>query len=134
MSSIGTTVRAWKVQPGTVGVWILRLVLTFEFAAAGIMKLAGNEQMVAMFGEVGVGQWLRYAVGALEVAGAIGVLVPRLCGLAALGLVGLMGGAVLTNVVVLGVSPVVPLVMLVVAAVVAWARRGTVRAVFHRTA
>lgn len=132
MSSIGTTVRTWKIQPGTIGLWILRLVLTFEFATAGIMKLAGNEQMVAMFGELGAGQWLRYAVGMLEIAGALGVLVPRLCGLAALGLAALMAGAVITNALVFGVSPAVPLALLVVAALVAWFRRSTIQALLQR--
>ncbi|GAB3809961.1 DoxX family protein [Kribbella italica] len=132
MSSIGTTVRTWKIQPGTIGLWILRLVLTAEFAAAGIMKLAGNEQMVAMFGELGTGQWLRYAVGVLEIAGALGLLIPRLCGLAALGLAALMTGAALTNAFVLDVSPAVPLAMLAVAGLVAWFRRSTIQALFRR--
>jgi putative oxidoreductase len=41
--------------------------------------------MVEMFANIGIGQWFRYVVGALEVAGAAGVLVPRVSGLAALG-------------------------------------------------
>jgi uncharacterized membrane protein len=46
-----------------------------------------------MFATIGIGQWFRYVVGALELAGAVGVLIPRLSGLAALGLIGLMAGA-----------------------------------------
>jgi hypothetical protein len=48
------------------------------------------------------------------------VLVPRLSGLAALGLVFLMPGATFTNVFVFGVSPLLPLVLLLVSALVAW--------------
>jgi putative oxidoreductase len=44
---------------------------------------------------------LRYLVGVLELAGAIGLLMSRLAGLAALGLVALMVGAVVTQVFVL---------------------------------
>lgn len=127
MSSIGTTVRTRKVRPATVGLWILQLGLAFEFVSAGVMKLAYNELMVDMFTEIGAGQWLRYLVGALEVAGALGLLIPRLCGLAGLGLAALMTGAVITNVFVLGYSPVIALVFLVLAGVVAWFRRAGIR-------
>lgn len=133
MSSIGTTTKAaktkaakTKVRPGTVVLWIAQVFLAVEFVSAGIMKLAGNEQMVEMFTEVGAGQWLRYVVGTLELAGALGLLIPRLCGLAALGLTALMAGAVVTSVFVLGVSPVVPLAILLVAGAVAWFRRATI--------
>jgi uncharacterized membrane protein len=132
MSSIGATVRTLKVRPGTIGLWILRLFLTSQFAAAGTMKLAGNEQMVSMFSEIGVGQWLRYVIGALEIAGALGVLVPRLSGLAALGLTALMAGAVITNVFVIDVSAAVLLAMLVVAGLIAWFRRSTVQVLLPR--
>jgi uncharacterized membrane protein YphA (DoxX/SURF4 family) len=127
MSSIGTTTRTWKVRPGTVVLWILQLVLAFEFASAGLMKLSGNQLMVDMFSDIGAGQWLRFLVGALEVAGALGLLIPRLCGLAALGLTALMTGAVITNVFVLGYSPVVALALLILAGVIAWFRRAAVR-------
>ena len=82
--------------------------------------------MVWMFDEIGSGQWLRYLVGALEVAGGIGVLVPRLSVLAAAGLALLMVGATVTNLTVLDAPPWSPLVLLVLAALVLWAglRRG----------
>ena len=37
-----------------------------------------------MFTQIGLGQWLLYLVGALKFAGAIGLLIPRLAGAAAL--------------------------------------------------
>ena len=83
----------------TAGLWIVQGVLAFQFAGAGVMKLMGAAEMVTLFADIGAGQGLRYVVGALEVAGAVGLLVPRLAGLAALGLVGLMLGATFTNVV-----------------------------------
>ena len=86
------------------------------------MKLMGTPEMVTLFADIGAGQGLRYVVGALEVAGAVGLLVPRLARLAALGLVGLMLGATFTNIVVIDASPVLPLVLVVAAAVVVRAR------------
>ena len=127
MSSIGTTARTWKVRPGTIVLWLLQFFLAFQFASAGLMKLSGNQLMVDMFTEIGAGQWLRFLVGALEVAGALGLLIPRLCGLAGLGLAALMTGAVITNVFVLGYSPVIALAFLLLAAVIAWFRRAAIR-------
>lgn len=75
--------------------------------------------MVDMFADIGAGQWLRLVVGGLEVAGAVGVLVPRVALPAAAGLALLMVGATLTNLLVLGESPVVTLVLGVLAAAVA---------------
>lgn len=106
--------------------WAVQIVLASQFASAGIMKLAGTTQMVDLFTDIGAGQWLRYLVGACEVAGAVGLLTPRLVAVAATALAALMVGAAVTNV-VLGVSPVLPLVYLIVAAGLAWSRRAQLR-------
>ena len=103
--------------------WALQVVLALMFAMGGLAKVGGDPAMVEMFATIGIGQWFRYAVGALEIAGAVGVLVPRLSALAALGLVCLMVGATLTNLFVLGASPFLPLVLLLVSVLVAWGRR-----------
>jgi putative oxidoreductase len=102
-----------------IGLWGLQILLALQFAMAGLAKVFGDQAMVEMFDTIGIGQWFRYLVGALEVAGAVGVLIPRLSGLAALGLVCLMVGATLTNLFVLGASPLLPVVLLVVSALVA---------------
>ncbi|MGH3625444.1 MAG: DoxX family protein [Sciscionella sp.] len=95
----------------------------FLVAAAG-PKLAGQQYAVEMFNQMGAGQWFRYLVGALELAGAIGLLIPRLAGLAALGLIGVMVGAVLTQVFVFGsgVMALTPALLGVVFGLVAWGR------------
>jgi putative oxidoreductase len=102
-----------------IGLWGLQILLALQFAMAGLAKVFGDQAMVEMFDTIGIGQWFRYLVGALEVAGAVGVLIPRLSGLAALGLVCLMVGATLTNLFVLGASPLLPVVLLLVSALVA---------------
>jgi putative oxidoreductase len=58
------------------------------------------------------------------------VLIPRLSGLAALGLIGLMAGATLTNVLVLGTSPLLPIALMLVSALVAWGRLPRTRTLF----
>jgi uncharacterized membrane protein YphA (DoxX/SURF4 family) len=110
-----------RTRARTVITWVGRALLALVFLGAGASKLFGDPAMVWMFDQIGSGQWLRYLVGALEVAGAVGVLVPRLSALAATGLALLMTGAVVTNLAVLDAPPWSPLVLLVVAALVAWA-------------
>ncbi|WP_328852961.1 DoxX family protein [Micromonospora globbae] len=114
-----------QLSPGRVRHlrWIPQVPLALAMVAAGTAKLGGNPAMVAMFDDIGAGQWFRYAVGALEVAGGVGLVIPRLAGYAALGLVCLLAGAVVTNVAVLRTSPVVALAHLAAAVLVAWLRR-----------
>ena len=107
----------------TITLWVLQAVLAFGFISGGVLKLSGSPVMVELFADIGAGQWLRYVVGVLELAGGVGVLIPRLSGLAALGLVALMAGASITNVFILGIAAWVPLAYLVLSAVVAWGRR-----------
>ncbi len=111
-----------------VALWMLQALLALQFAMAGLVKVLGDPSMVEMFATIGIGQWFRYVVGALELAGAVGVLIPRLSGLAALGLVCLMVGATLTNLFVLGASPLLTIVLLLVGALVAWGRWPKTRA------
>jgi uncharacterized membrane protein YphA (DoxX/SURF4 family) len=125
MSTATTTTR--RVRLGTVALWVVQVLLAAMFVMASLPKLTGDPVMVDLFNAIGAGQWLRYVVGALELAGAIGLLVPRLCGLAALGLAMLLVGATLTNIVALDASPAIPLGYLLVAAVIAWFRRASIQ-------
>jgi len=109
-------------RAGSTALWALRALLAVQFASGGVLKLVGDPRMVDLFTDIGAGQWLRYLVGICEVAGAVGLLVPRLVALAALGLTGLMAGAVVTNVLI-GVNPALPAAFLLAAAVIAYARR-----------
>ena len=84
-----------------------RIVLAAIFLIAAAPKLAGVQSSVHMFAQMGVGQWLRYFVGAAELAGAIGLLIPRLAGLAAAGLAADMVGATIVNIVVFQSAAVV---------------------------
>ena len=81
--------------------WAVQVLLAAVFAVAALPKLAGAHSAVAMFGQIGAGQWLRYLVGTAELAGAVGLLIPRLAGLAAAGLAADMAGASIINIAVL---------------------------------
>ena len=105
----------------------LRIGLAAMFLAAGLAKVAGAPEAVDLFDDIGAGQELRYLVGGCEVAGAVGLLVPRLVRAAALGLAALMVGATVTNVAVLQVSPVLTVVLAFAAVATALLSRGSRR-------
>jgi len=81
--------------------WAAQIVLAAVFAFAAVPKLTGAHTAVTMFGQIGAGQLLRYLVGTAELAGAVGLLIPRLAGLAAAGLAADMAGASIINAAVL---------------------------------
>jgi uncharacterized membrane protein YphA (DoxX/SURF4 family) len=109
--------RAWHVV-----LWVLQVLGAVSFLLAGYQKLAGTPDMVALFSAIGAGQWFRFVTGTLETLGGIALLVPRLRALGALGLIGVMIGALITDF-ALGISPLPALVELVIVAVIAWGRR-----------
>jgi putative oxidoreductase len=112
---------------GRYALLALRVLLAVEFAGSGLMKLAGVDQMVTLFDDIGAGQWLRIVVGVLEVAGGVGLLVPGVAGLAAAGLAVLMAGAFLIHATVLEGVPVIEAVFLAGVLVVAVAGRADIR-------
>src|SRR2546427_5747094 len=106
-----------------VGLWILQIAAAGMFLMVGFFKLSGDPRMVALFDAIGLGQWFRYVTGSLEVLGALLLLIPRLSGLGALLLMGVMLGAVPTHLFVVGGSPLSAIILLIVTGVVVWARR-----------
>lgn len=114
---------------------VLRVLvaLMFVVASAG-PKFFGETYAVQIFTEIGAGQWLRYLTGLLELAGGIGLLVPRLVVPAALGLVGLMIGAGATQVVILDnpAGVIAPIILGVLCGLIAWYYRASLRTLLSR--
>jgi putative oxidoreductase len=110
-------------RAATIAVWALQAVTAAAIFAAGMSALLGAALPVAIFDAIGAGDWFRYLTGALQVAGAIGLLVPRLAGPASLALVGMWLGALAVHLLVIGGDAVPAVVLLVLSAAVAWARR-----------
>lgn len=115
-----------------IGLWVVQGLLAFAFLGAGSMKLtqpidalATNMAWVTHVPELGV-----RVIGSLEIAGALGLLLPsalrilpKLTAAAAGGLVLTMIGAAITHISI-GEAPmvVVPAVLGSLAAFVAWGR------------
>ena len=116
-------------SPARIALWVLQVVIgLFFIVASGAPKLFGEATAVSMFTQIGFGQWFRYLVGFLEIAGGVGLLVPRLAGAAALGLLGVMIGAVITTFAALDTTFwYTPVILGLLVALIAWVRRAEIR-------
>lgn len=105
-------------------IWIGQCVLAVLYVMAAVPKLSNDSRTLAEFGRLGFAAAGMHTIGMLEVAGAIALLIPRLCGVAALAFVALMSGATGLTLAHVGVAnAAVPAAFLVAAAIVAWTRR-----------
>jgi putative oxidoreductase len=121
-----------------VFMWTVQVLLAAYFVYSAALLF--GDSLAGKFTEIGAGQWLRYVTGALELAGAVGLVVPVLSGLAALGLTAVMAGAVGTELFLLSNGDaLLPALLGGLVLAVAAARWSTVRtaltkAGLHRTA
>ena len=105
-------------------VWTLQVLAAAAFLAAGGSGLAGATPIVAMFDEIGLGQWFRYLAAILEIAGAIAVVTPRTAFYGAALLATVMFGALIAHLVVLGTATAMPaFILLVLTGTIAYFRR-----------
>ncbi|MBE0482346.1 MAG: DoxX family protein [Bacterioplanes sp.] len=79
-------------------VTIISIVLALIFFASGAAKLASLEFEIVAFERWGYALWFMYAIGAIEVIGAVGLLLKRVSALASAGLAVMMIGAIATHV------------------------------------
>jgi putative oxidoreductase len=56
--------------------WILAGILAFAFIGAGITKLLGVDMQIKNFESWGYPLWLRFPIGLIEIAFAIGLVIP----------------------------------------------------------
>ena len=102
--------------------WILSVLLAVIFLFAGGVKLLGVPGMVKEFADIGIGQWLRYVTGLLEVGSAIGLLIPKVRFWAALQITAIMVCATAVNIFVLHLPPLAraTAILLTLALLVVW--------------
>jgi len=109
--------------------WIVQGLLALIFLFTGGMKLVLPVEV--MTEQMSMPGWFVRFIGVAEVLGAVGLILPRLLGirpgltpLAAVGLVIIMIGATVVTLAVVGVAPaLIPLVVGLLAAFVAYGRR-----------
>lgn len=111
----------------------IRILLTLAFVAAGGAKIIGVDMMVATFDQVGLGQWLRYLTGIIELGGAVLLWLPGLQAIGAMVLGGTMVGAVLTHLFILGPSAVPSIVLGILCAAVLYLHRDQIATLLSRS-
>jgi uncharacterized membrane protein YphA (DoxX/SURF4 family) len=110
-------------RPLDILLWCVQALLALVFIGASLAKLTGNAEAVALFTAVGVGQWLRYVTGILELTGAVLILVPKTSRIGAALLATIMLGALTAHLFILHVPPTTPGVLLLMSGLVVWGRR-----------
>ncbi|MCI3277319.1 DoxX family protein [Streptomyces cylindrosporus] len=107
----------------------LQVVLALFYGiASALPKLIANSYAVDAFHEIGWGSAGMYTIGALELAGAVALLIPVLQSVAAGALSLLMLGAFFVQLIVFGgENAATPLILIVPLLLIAWARRGSNR-------
>ncbi len=106
-----------------IALWVASGLLTALYLFAGFMKVSSNPQAVEGFAKYGYSDGFRLFIGSCEMAGAIGLWIPKLSFWAAAGLVVIMLGAVYTHL-TNAEAPTGPVVALALLGFVAWSRRG----------
>jgi putative oxidoreductase len=81
----------------TIFIWILSVLLAAMFAMAGSKKVRRDPVLQTSFERFGYSTGFMLFIGAAELAAAVGLLLPPLRHWAALGLVPIMGGAVVLH-------------------------------------
>ncbi|MFG2695389.1 DoxX family protein [Kitasatospora sp. NPDC048407] len=85
-----------------------------------------------VFDAIGAGHWFMYLTGLIELVGAIGLLLPRLAGPAATGLIVFLLFAFLTQITAMhGENAGTPFLFMVPLAVIAWHRRTETAHLLH---
>ncbi|WP_128377776.1 DoxX family protein [Streptomyces cavernae] len=108
----------------------LQIVLAlFYGVASAFPKLIAHPSAAESFEKMGWGSAGMYTIGALELAGAIALVIPLLSSVSAVALSALMVGAFITQLTVFdGQYAATPVILMVPLTLIAWARRGqTVR-------
>lgn len=112
---------------------ILRILLSVIFLVSGGAKLVGLAFEIAAFEKWGYPLWFMYFIGAIEISGAIGLLVQRLSALAGGCLALMMIGAVATHVIhAEWGTMVVASIILALAATHAWLGRDEIQSLAGR--
>ncbi|MFL9831843.1 DoxX family protein [Flavobacterium sp. ST-87] len=88
----------------SVVIWVLRVVVAVILLQTLYFKFTAAPESVCIFSKLGVEPYGRIATGILELIAAVLILVPRTSWIGALLGFGLMSGAIVSHIFVLGIE------------------------------
>lgn len=88
----------------TITLWIFQVIGGLILLQASVFKFIGAPETVHIFTTMGVEPWGRFLTGILEVAAGVMLLVPRTAALGAALALGVISGAILSHLTVLGIA------------------------------
>jgi|SRR5215813_9044812 len=104
--------------------WVAQILLATFYVLAASGKLMSRPQWIELFRNWGFPDKFYLVVGVLEMLGAVGLLIPRLAGYAAAGLIVIMMGAATTHLINgEGLQVLRPLILIVFLVLVIYLRR-----------
>ncbi|HEX9391310.1 MAG TPA: DoxX family protein [Usitatibacteraceae bacterium] len=111
--------------------WALQILTALALMVLGAAKIASFPFMVAAFGKIGFGDWFRYFFGAIEMFGALALLIEGYAAVTAMLLAYLMLGALIAQIWVVGGNPLAVLLLLIANFTIALGRFGKSRYLGH---
>ena len=84
--------------------WIFRLVVAIILLQTLFFKFTGAPESVYIFSALGVEPWGRIGSGVVELIVSLLLLVPRTAWLGAIGALGVISGAILSHLTILGIE------------------------------
>lgn len=91
-------------NPANILLWIARLVAAIIMLQTLYFKFLGEPESIYIFTSVGIEPWGRYGTGVAELIASVLILMPRTSWIGAGLALGIMGGAILTHLTILGIE------------------------------
>ena len=88
----------------TIFMWVLRIIPALIMLQTLFFKFTGAAESIYIFSKLNIEPWGRYGSGVAELIAGILLLIPRYSVWGALLALGVMGGAILSHLTVLGIE------------------------------
>lgn len=123
MYSYFTSLPSRKNRKILITSWVLQLLASAAFIAAGSAKLAALPMMVDIFDRIGFGQWLRIFTGIVEITGGLALLIPVTAVYGGVILACTMVVGVMTHLFIIGGNPAPAILLFIMTASIVHLRR-----------
>jgi uncharacterized membrane protein YphA (DoxX/SURF4 family) len=87
-----------------ITVWGCRILVSLILVQTLYFKFTAHPESVLLFTKLGVEPWGRIALGCIELMVGIGLLIPRVSLLASFGAAGILSGAIVAHLAIIGIE------------------------------